>query len=316
VLEQIFGKIPRNFTETITLLKTLVGQRIDREIADKQLYYHTQIHPSEVQQRTRLILQVLRDYTQTPWLTEREELLLDLCAIAHDMVQIFVSSEQPHSSRRREAGESEKATIEELLIYITQINQQITSREARLESQEIELLKNVINATICAYDPEEQSIYQPALCNSQQPVSTVALILALADIGTLGMSGISAYNQEGSLLFLEENPDIIPLIQEKRIALLEQENPELYENLRQRLLRRSRFQVNLAKSRLNRYQNELKGFGIGDTTDLGARIFPYLNQTIIKQLSETTPQEYNVSLQDLLEFFRLESLVSTIKTST
>ena len=113
---------------------------------------------------------------------------------------------------------------------------------------DISVIQDAIEATICIYDPSEQGIYQPALYDQTRNLSIVACIIALADIGSLGMDGIAAYNQEGSLLFLEENPDVIPVILNQTTATLAVDNPELYENIRQRLLKRARFQVNFAKS--------------------------------------------------------------------
>ncbi|BAY10263.1 hypothetical protein [Calothrix sp. NIES-2098] len=309
--------IPKTFAEAVARVKQFILSEYEREIAQKQLYYHNIDHVMAVKQRASLIFQTISPYLPADVESiTRMELLLDLCAIAHDTIQIFTPN-PPRTSRRREASVSENATIEKLLDFIQNLNQQISASDPKstaiFTNADLSIIQEAISATICLYDPTDQSIYQPSLYENNQNISYIARIIALADINGLGMEGIAAYNQEGSLLFLEENPDIIPLIQNHQLETLATDNPELYENLRQRLLRRAQFQVNFAKSRLYRVKHELLGFPEVAILTLRKKIFKYLNIQNIREIAATTPTDPETALEVFIKFFEFERLLSTMR---
>ena len=322
-LEVTSHELPTTFAQTIARVKTFVLQEFDREIATKQLYYHTREHIKNVQHRANVIFQAiypswkasLEDKTSSDYLA-RMHLLLELCAVAHDMVQVFIPQTQPHTSRRREVGVSETLTIHKLLDYIQGLNQQLQKHHidesAQLTEADLSILQEAIATTICTYDPSEQAIYQPALYDSNKPISPVARILAIADIGALGLEGIVSYNQEGSRLFLEENPDIISILLDHKIEALASDNLELYENIRQRLLKRARFQVNFAKSRLTRCVRELEDLPGESTRILTRELFQYLNSKTIQELELTTPTDEDTPLEALVAFFKLDEYISSV----
>ena len=281
----------------------------DREIAHKQLYYHNRDHVNTVCRRASQLFRAMRpslaDYPADT--LARLEGLLALCAIGHDAIQIFAPQDLPHTARRREAGTSEAATIERLIGHITDLNQVLApSSPARFTEADLHILREAIGATICAYDPADQAIYQPSLYQSGSPLSPVAHMLALADIGALGIDGVAFYNQEGSLLFLEENPDIIPLLVNGDIPTLQAHCPDLYENLRQRLLRRARFQVSFARSRLARYPRETAGLPPEAVLAFTHQVFKHLTQRTIRLVESTTPTDEHTSLEVLMAFFQFE----------
>jgi hypothetical protein len=298
--------LPANFAESIAQIERFALQKFDQEIKQKQLFYHTREHVENVQRRTRQIFQAIYPDEALDANLFRTSLLLDLCATAHDMIQVFLPQSQVHATRQREAGVSECVTIRELLAYINELNQCLQSDNphcsAIITDDEIEIIRSAIAATVCAYDPIEQAIYQPDLESS---IPIVARILALADIGALGMEGIQAYQQEGSLLFLEENLDLIPLLLEGSIDCLAIDNPALYENLRQRLLKRCRFQVSFAKSRLKRFPQEILGLSEEAIAAL-TNMFGYLTPATIEAIEMLTPINEETSLQEMLEFFEFE----------
>jgi hypothetical protein len=289
------------FAIAIAHVKATVLQAFDSEIARKQLCYHTRQHIEGVQRRSQQIFQVAYPDFYSSASSTRLALLLDLCAVAHDMVQIFTPQTELYASRRRAAGVSEMATIENLFTYINAVN-----TSAQFTENDLHMMREAIAATVCDYDPVEQAIYQPALYKQDPMISPVARILALADIGSLAMEGIEAYNQEGSLLFLEENPDIEVLLNQGKLDTLASDDFVLYENIRQRLLRRSRFQVNFAKSRLKRLPQELKGFSAEVTANLMQAVFQYLTPATIETIELSTPTAEDVSLKTLIDFFRLK----------
>lgn len=308
-------QLPKSFAEVVAIVTAFVLDEFDREITEKQLYYHTREHIKDVWKRANLIWQTVypeKDH-QTSQNLARMQVLLNLCANAHDLVQVFLPQTEPHTSRRREVGVSETLTVQKLRDYINQLNHQLSECQVDesllFTKEDLYIIEEAILATVCIYEPSEQAIYQPALYEVSRDLSAIARILALADIGALGMEGITAYNQEGSLLFLEENPDIIPIVLSAKIENLALDNPPLYENIRQRFLKRCRFQVNFAKSRLNRYSQEIAAFPLESREILNNQIFKYLNEETIKQIEAETPTDENTPLEVLLKFFNLEKFI-------
>ena len=312
------SELPQSFAEVVAIVTDFVLGEFDREIIEKQLYYHTREHINGVRQRAKLIFQTIYQEKdrQASQNLARLQVLLDLCAIAHDLVQVFLPQAEPNTSRRREVGVSETLTVQKLCNYINELNDRL--REYQVDESllfskaDLSIIEEAILATICIYEPSEQAIYQPALYEPNQNLSAIARILALADIGVLGMEGITAYNQEGSLLFLEENPDIIPIIYDGERENLALENPQLYENIRQRLLKRCRFQVNFAKSRLHRYSQEIAAFSPEAISYLNQQIFKYLNTETIQQIIAETPTDESTPMEVLLSFFNLEEFISKL----
>ncbi|NEP27981.1 hypothetical protein, partial [Moorena sp. SIO3I6] len=295
------AQLPSSFVEAVTRVKTFALLEMEKETERKQLYYHNCDHVKGVQRRADRIFQAIRPYWEAcldndiaaDYLSRMKQ-LIDLCAIAHDMVQEFLPQIKPHTSRRRENGVSEAATITKLLDYIKNQNEWISKQTSNhltlFTDSDLQIITEAINATICWYDTSDNTIYQPDLYSSDKNLSLVARIIALADLGTLGMEGIEAFNQEGSLLFLEENPDIIPRILNPDLPYYETiDKQTLYENIRQRLLKRTRFQVNFAKGRMARFARELKGLTAEAISVLTQDVFKYLNPAIIQEIELLTP---------------------------
>lgn len=303
---------PSSFDEVVEMVKSLILQDFDREIASKQLYYHTRAHIEHVQRRADIIFEAICPYWQAPVEQDiaRTRLLLNLCAVAHDAIQVFTPQTSPHTSRQRAPGKSEALTIEKLLDYIEKLNQQLheycVDESVLFSLADISIIKDAIEATICAYDASDKAIYQPALYNSEANLSVVARILALADIGSLGMDGVAAYNHEGALLFLEENPDVIPLILNQGVEF----DNSVYETIRQRLLRRARFQVDFANSRHRRFPQEIASFPAEAIPILTNEVFKFLNVENIYEIELSTPTDENTSLKTLIDFFRLKDLIN------
>jgi hypothetical protein len=287
------------FAATLNQIQAAAFQEFDREIVERSLYYHNYDHVRAVQHRANVIFQTIRPYLKVTDQPERLELLLDFCAATHDVIQIFLPITSLHASRRRESGVSEAATLDLLLQLIYQTN-------ASLTKSDLSIIRESIEATVCTYDPQENSIFQPTLYHSADPISLVARILALADIGSLGIEGITSYNAEGSLLFLEENPDVLILIEQQEIKYLSSKAPELYENIRQRLLKRTQFQVDLAKSRFKRFSQEILSFPPECLSDLRTHVFQHLTEATVTEIIQTTPTAADTPLETLLDFFQFD----------
>lgn len=302
-LQRSLDASPSTFAESIAQLKTLVLAGFDQEVLDKELCYHNRAHVEAVQRRTSQLFQVVHPYLAES--DDRLALLLDFCAIAHDAVQIFLPVTDRHSTRRREAGVSEAATIEQLFQLIQTFNGQVANPQARITEGDWQIIQEAIEATICAYDPQEQAIYQPSLYDRDRTISPVTRILAIADIGSLVMEGVVSYNHEGRWIFLEENPDVYHLVKTDQLQDLATCQPDLAENIRQRLLRRSQFQVSFARSRIKRSAQELEGLPTAAIPILLRDHFPYLTETTLEEIEAITPVDRDTSLGQLIDFFQL-----------
>ena len=299
------------FTDAVQVVVKLTLETFQQEINRKQLYYHGIDHVEGVSRRAQLIFDtVIPFYGQKAdayidW--DRQRQLLHLSAIAHDMLQIFRPQIAPHTSRQRRSGESEKATIQKLLSFIKDINPSKEDVSAYFQPNDIRILEEAIEATVCLYDANESLIYQPWLYaehRNGQPISLVARALALADIGTLGIDGIEAYQKEGALLLLEENLDIIPFLKD------ESEFDQTFrENVRQRLLKRARFEIEFAKGRLNRLDEELAGLPEEAIFQLKQSVFKHLTAETIRTLKTITPTDGKTSLLDLLNYFQIKQQI-------
>ncbi|WP_156114096.1 hypothetical protein [Myxosarcina sp. GI1] len=302
--------MPSTFAETVRLVEKYVLTEIERETAKKQLYYHTVAHALAVKRRANFIFQALEPVLkQETHLFDfgRSKHLLDLCAIAHDMVQNFVESTKLHSPRKRPVGVSERATTAKLIRYIRDLNQKV-NYSVGFTSADLSTIEESIAATICDRDPlagktnysfSKHSIYQPYLYNSEQN-SIVAQIIALADLGTLGIDGIESYLREGVLILLEDNPDLVELV-------LYRDGTYLTTNSKRittiRLLNMTRFMVDLARERYTRFPQEIIGFSDRAKQILQDRVFKNLTLENVREIERLTPTSTDSSLAELLDFF-------------
>ncbi len=304
----------QDFSKTVAIIKAFALQEMKKEAEKKQLYYHNCHHVQGVERRANQIFQVIKPYWQNNLeYINRMELLLEICTLSHDLVQEFVPQSEPHTARKREMGVSEAATIHKLMNYIHNLNEDLSKSDPNslgiLTNSDLGIIKEAIEATICLYDPIRGSIYQADLYDSEKNLSIVSRITALADIGTLGIEGIEAFNAEGSLLFLEENLDLIPIILQTDFNLV---NQELHDHIRQRLLKRARFQVNFAKDRLARYTYEIEGLPVDSIPVVIHEVFKFLNPGTIEKIEANTPTSEDATLEQLIKFFDLKRYLGTL----
>ncbi len=309
-------KRPNSFAETVQLVENYAVEEIKQETNKKQLYYHTLSHALSVKRRASKIFQSIKPILaeSTPVATlDRLESLIKLCAMAHDMVQCFHPPTEANKSRKRFPGVSETATVNKLIDYIQNLNRQlaIDNLDASILFSDLDLkiIRDGIMATICDRDPQAgkasysfspYSIYQPYLYNSQHKISIVGSIIALADLGTLGMEGVENYIQEGIWIFIEDNLDL------KELILNCDCSPKLDKHItRTRLLNMTQFIVNLAKERVARLELEISGFTASMREILRQQVFIYLDAENIKQIETIVPTDENTSLSDLIKFFCL-----------
>lgn len=307
---------PVCFKDSVDLMIGYVRHQMAQQAADKLLYFHNFNHVQGVRRRAELLFDVVRPHWQAelnqlhdPLDLERMRHLLSLAAIAHDLIQDFLPLE-PWQARRRAKGVSEQATIETLLTAIAELNadlqrEQPHNPDLQFSPADCDVLAEAITATICEFDPRDQAIFQPYLYSDQEK-SPIAIILALADIGALGMEGIAAFRQEGREIFLEENPDFVPLVLHPEE--LAQYPATTAETLRQTLLSRARFQIGFAQGRCNRLQIETRDLPRQAHHTVRTEVFAYANAATLNELRATTPTAEETSLKELLTFFQFDQV--------
>lgn len=311
---------PTNFEHAVTMIKEFAFAEVEKEAQKKQLYFHNYAHAQAVQRRAEIIFNAIEPFwdkicpESNSSDIKRAKYLIDICAASHDMVQEFLPLKSPQTARQRESGVSENATTNKLIDFIKQLNKNFAAQNPGIPplftQSDLKIIRKSISATICLFDTSDNSIYQPDLYNLQQQIALNARIIALADIGGLGIDGIRAYLQEGSLILLEENLDIVPLI--KEFLNNEKNNSdkkELYENLRQRLLKRAKFQISFAKGRYKRLNKELEGLPPEVISVLKQKVFKHLNEEVIQEIETSTPTNDDTSLEKLIEFFELDKYI-------
>ncbi len=314
------SQIPKTFAEAVSMIIEYAFIEVKEEAEKKQLYFHNIAHAEAVKRRAEIIFNAIEPFwdkvSNQPALSDSKRIkhLIDICAASHDIIQEFLPVTAPGTARQRESGVSETATINKLINYIEDLNQQFIIQNPELPplftQTDLQIIKQTISATICLFDTIDNLIYQPDLYNLEQQITLPARIIALADIGGLGIDGIPAYFQEGSLILLEENLDIIPLIKQFMTETDSQDDKrEIYENLRQRLLKRAKFQLSFAKGRCKRLNRELEGLPEEVVTVLKEQVFKYLNEQTIQEIAALTPTADNTSLKELIEFFELDKYI-------
>ena len=312
-MKQHSWKKPSSFAETVRLVENIVEQQIIKETAQKQLYYHTIKHALSVKRRAVRIFQAIESVaTKSKSSIELNRLqnLIELCAMSHDMIQQFVLSDLHQTPRKRIPGVSEAATVEKLFEYIKDINRTLLielNSSILFNDLDLAIIKDAILATVCERDPQagkvsysfsSHSIYQPYLYNCKPKISIVGNVIALADLGTLGIDGIKPYIREGILVFIEDNLDVKNLI-----LNCDYPSSSLQTATRDRLLNMARFIVNLAQERKARFELEIAGFCPQARQILREDVFIHLTQENIERIEAIVPTEDNVSLTQLIDFF-------------
>ena len=322
MIQNHYHKNPNSFAETVQLVKSYAIEEVIRETKNKQLYYHSLDHALAVQRRAKKIFQELKFVLfqdKSSEELERWETLIELCALAHDMVQLFHSHSEIHMPRRHISGLSEIETANKLLRYIQSLNQELAAY--KLDSSTLfnyldrQIIKDAIEATICRLDPlagkvkhsfSASSIYQPYLYDPRPKISVIGSIIALADLGALGMDGVEEYIQDGRSIFLEDNLDLKGLI-------LEGDRFNLPDKIvKVRLLSMAQFMVNFARERYARFELEIAGFTPIARQILRDKIFVYLNSENIARVEQIVPTQDSASLSRLTDFFRLDKKPNTI----
>lgn len=320
--QNYWNENPSSFAQTVQLVKNYVVNEIIQETKAKQLYYHTLDHSLAVQRRVNYIFQKLEfvlSRNRSSQELERLKILGDLCGLAHDMVQLFNLHSTVGKPRKHMSGQSEIETADKLLRYIQDLNQQLAADKLTnsilFNDRDLQIIKDGILATICQVDPQAgktkysfstSSIYQPYLYDPRPKISVVGSVIALADLGTLGMEGVQNYIRDGILIFLEDNLDLKKLVFYGDISNLDQ------MIVKTRLLAMARFIVSFAKERYARFDLEISSFTPVARQILREKVFTYLNSESIAQIEKIVPTDDSTSLPTLIDFFSLNQKLDLV----
>ena len=318
--QDYWGKKPNSFADTVQLVENYIQQEITQEVRDKRLYYHNLDHALAVKRRANYIFQqIVPVLSQNKSFAEIERLesLVEISGLAHDMVQIFESTTTADFSRKRPVGVSEIKTANKLLKYIQKLNRELAAYQIdpsiTFSDRDCQIIRDAILATICTRDPlagkvdytfSPYSIYQPYLYNSQPKISIVGSIVALADLGALGMDGVENYLQDGISIFWEDNPDLRDWLADRDRS----DNDANYPNdeskaIVEKMLATTQFMVNLAYERKARFELEISGFDEQIRQILRDRVFIHFTRENIRKIEAMVPTQDNTSLSQLSDFF-------------
>ncbi|NJL81000.1 MAG: hypothetical protein HC917_23445, partial [Richelia sp. SM2_1_7] len=174
------SQIPQTFEEAVLMIQEFALIEVKKEVEKKQLYFHNYAHAKAVKTQGRNHFLMLLNlfwgskFVDEPALadSQRVKYLIDICAASHDIVQEFLPTTTPKTARQRESGVSETATINKLINYIKQLNQEFIHQNPELpplfNESDFQIIKKTISATICLFDTSDNSIYQPDLYNLEQ----------------------------------------------------------------------------------------------------------------------------------------------------
>ena len=324
--QDYWDKKPSSFSDTVQLVENYVRQEIIREAKDKQLYYHNLDHALAVKRRANYIFQTIKpilSQNKSSAEIERLESLVNLCGLAHDMVQIFEPNTTANNSRKRPVGLSETETANKLLRYIQKLNRELAACQIdpliMFGDRDLKIIRDAILATICIGDPlagkvdytfSPHSIYQPYLYNSQPKISIVGSILALADLGALGIDGVENFLQDGILIFWEDNSHLKDLLLDR--SSHSGNDLECYRDDESsaiacgEMLATTRFMVNLAYERKARFELEISGFDRQIRQILRDKVFVHFTDENMQQIEARVPTQDDAGWSQLIDFFCLD----------
>jgi hypothetical protein len=324
--QDYWDKKPSSFADTVQLVENYVRQAIIQEVRDKQLYYHGLDHALAVKRRANYIFQKIEPIlarNKSPAEIERLESLVNLCGLAHDMVQIFEPNTTANSTRKRPVGLSETETANKLLKYIQKLNQKLAACQIdpliMFGDRDLKIIRDAILATICTGDPlagkveytfSPHSIYQPYLYNCKPKISIVGSIIALADLGALGMDGVENFLQDGILIFWEDNPHFKDLLLDRSSHSgndLECDRDDETKAIAiAKMLATTRFIVNLAHERKARFELEISRFDEQIRQILRDNVFIHFTDENMQQIEARVPTHDNAGWSQLIDFFCLD----------
>jgi len=271
-----------------------IRERFEESDRREQLPFHNAAHTEGVVNRTEQILRAVREATPDE-LSERDIALGKLIASFHDTVQNWeenpiTESDGRHTKimRKRFVEDNERASADELVAYMKKVNRDNPTGDV-FTTEDMALAKQGIDATVPEFSLERLTVLQPKF-DTESP--TIAIAVAMADLGVAGMEGPGPFAAEGDTLFREENLDILDAMQDPTTLTDEQK-----EYFRSRMLGWSAFQPTFVKGRKGLLEEDLAGIPEQAQGTVHA-LFDKFDETI-RVATEIAEQRKEMSFEEL-----------------
>lgn len=234
--------------------KNVCGRRLQNRYGevqldnlDRKLDFHSKEHSLGVAERVGKIVEVLRGAGVD--VTERDEILLGMKAMAHDLVQDWEEGvKEGGVVVRVRSRDNEKYSAEELGVFMKSFNKK---NPGMFTDEEIASAHD-IDCTSAGWDPRHGTAWQPGLI---EELPLQAKILAIADLLEPGFDP-EAYMKNGMALFREDNVDITRFVRDGDLGTL---SPEFREKWEKRMRTWIKGQETYAKGRYTRFKEKEAG---------------------------------------------------------
>lgn len=237
--------------EGVNQALSLIKERYENSSEEKNnLPFHNVQHTEGVIRRTEIVLSAIRE-ADPSLVSERDIKLGRLAAAYHDTIQRSEENKVTDGQftkvlRRRFAGANEKASAEEGVAFMNEVN---SRGKSVFSENDKDVIREAVDATVPSWDPVNKTVMQPKLADNS---SLIARAVALADLGNAGMDGGEVYINEGKALFREEQLDIIEALKSGDVS------PEQQEYFKKRMVSWHQSQVGFARGRQQRLEAELQ----------------------------------------------------------
>lgn len=292
-MEIYLEKTSEKYDALIKRMRTVITKRIETAIekirtryeqnADitKNLDFHNARHTESVMRRTETILLAIQKIS--PHLVSDKDILLgQLSAALHDEEQ-FPDTYSGLFGERLNAtqGRNEEESTRSALRFISEHSEIFTESDKETVSNAIlstEVMFDITHATVRA---------------KTAPKNIVAAALMLADTGTAGTDGGSAFIEDGDALFRERFPNIFN--RSDRITTFSEEEQTA---IREKILDWSAKQISFAKGRQALFEKELSFFP-EDTRPAVRKLFNRFEESI-HAAQEKYAKRQNMKFEDLM----------------
>lgn len=254
----------------------LIESRYGPNQGDNYLTFHGPDHTRNVIRRVEVITEALLTSQD---ISKSQAQLARVAAAFHDVVQNSIIEPDPSDpailKRKRATGENENLSADEAVNFMVQENARLAEERGEQDyylftAQDVAIVREAIKATTPGWDPEAQTVVQPHL---KDAVSKVSYILALADIGNVGIDGKEAAVRDNDQLFLEENVDVLQALQNGNI---DAEKQEWYKD---RLNSSLAGQIKFIEGRQKLFDSEISVFNSGGQRYLTENVFTKFDES-------------------------------------
>jgi hypothetical protein len=292
-------ELPQTFEQAVSYLREKNHALIELQAREMGCYYHGVEHTKDVERRATAIIRAI---AKADGRTDTAHLLAvtSLAASGHDVEQVFEARTLLGNPRSRKAGVSEGASMLMLIHQIDELNHKVG--KVLVGEEDIETVAEALDCTIASFTKEE-GIFQRELSPNS---GIVARAIALADLGGLGMDGYYQFQEEAARVFLEENLDLFDAVWDggRNVIDTSQLKSEEREVFHTRLLRWCSFNIQFAKGREARFEQELTGLS-PEALEAVRELFSGFSDTVAEAVEQEQLRQ-GMDLDELLTSYQFE----------